>query len=879
MSLSAGVRLGPYEVLSSLGAGGMGEVYRAHDTRLGRDVALKILPDAFATDADRLARFKREAQLLASLNHSNIAAIYGIEEAAGTRALVLELVEGPTLADRIARGPIPVDHALTIARQMAEALEAAHEQGVIHRDLKPANVKVRPDGTVKVLDFGLAKAAAPPEGARAELTASPTITSPAMTRMGIILGTAPYMSPEQARGRAVDRGADIWAWGCVLFEMLAGSRAFEGADTTEIIAAVVKEEPDWSRLPGDAPPGILRLLRRCLEKDSKRRFADMRDARFALDDARAESQNTAGPAIASNRRVHRSWAAVLVLCMAAAGVLVWRSEGTASRFPREMRLEIATPPSTESVSLAMSPDGEKLVFVAWSEGRPVLWLRSLVTGEARPLAGTDGATFPFWSPDNRSIGFFADERLHRIDVDGSALTPLAAAPVGAGGSWSREGTILFTLVPDGPIARVPASGGSVQVLPGSDTSKGGHRFPQFLPDGRHYLYFMAEPPVRGVYVGSLDGPERRRLITADSAAVFVPPGQILFVRAGVLFTQRFDAGSLTFAGDAVPVARGVAVDSTGAAAISTSLVGSLVYRTGAANRQRQLGWFDRSGAQIGEAFPPDSNNPGNPALSPDGRRVLLSRSTEGNADIWMLDVDRRGALTRLTSQPAPDINPSWSPDGTRIVFGAPTPSSLGIFVKPTTTGNASVLFDTPAQEVPADWSRDGRYILYRRQADMSSSVDLWALPMDGDRTPIPVARSAASERTGRFSPDSKWVAFESNESNRYEIYVQPFPGPGPKTLISTGGGRQARWGPEGKELFYIAQDGRLMSVALRYRPDGQVDPASPVALFATRVSSAPNGGSVVEYDVSRDGRRFLMNSFVEQTGAPMTIVLNWSGWR
>ncbi len=796
MTLSPGTRLGPYTIVSALGAGGMGEVYRATDTSLKRQVAIKVLPAAVSGDPDRLVRFQREAELLAALNHPNIAHIYGLErqdardgpDRRTTAFIVMELVEGEELAQRIARGAMPIADALPIAQQIAEALEAAHERGIVHRDLKPANIKITPDGTVKVLDFGLAKATAPADsGHGEELTASPTVMSPAMTGVGVILGTAPYMSPEQARGRAVDRSADIWAWGCILFEMLAGRRAFDGADITEIIAAIVRGEPDWSRLPDDTPPGIRRLLRRCLEKSPQRRPADIRDARFALEDGHVESPQVPARAIPSKRTERLAWTAALILCVAGAGAVAWRSGGRTPAAPREIRAEITTPPSNELASLAISPDGEKLVFVAVSEGRPRLWLRSLITGEARALSGTDGSMFPFWSPDSHSIGFFADGRLYSIDVDGGALSAVARVPVPAGGTWSREGVILFTIVPDGPILRVSATGGAADAVPGSDTLQGGNRFPQFLPDSRHYLYFVAEPAIRGVYVGTLDGPERRRLINVDSAAVFAPPSHLLFVRAGTLFAQEFDTAGLALRGEATPLANGVAVDTTGGAAVSASSVGSFVYRTGAANRQRQLAWFDRSGAQIGDPLPPDADNPINPALSPDGRRVLLSRTVQGNADIWMLDVDRRGALTRLTSVSTPDIYPSWSPDGTRMVYGASdSKQGFGIYVKPVTTAGESARLEASGQAIPADWSRDGRFVLYRNQVVQGEGQDLLALPLDGNRKPIAVAQTPADERTGQFSPDSKWVAFESNESGRYEIYVQAFPVPLAKTLVSTG---------------------------------------------------------------------------------------------
>ena len=684
-----------------------------------------------------------------------------------------------------------------------------------------------------------------------DVTASPTITSPAMTRVGVILGTASYMSPEQARGLVVDRSADIWAWGSVLFEMLAGRRAFDGADTTEVIAAVVRGEPEWSRLPHEIPASVRRLLRRCLEKDPRRRLADIRDARFALEDLAKETDS---PRAAPTRpaRERFMWAAALLLCIAGTAALYWRTTTSAPAPTREMRVEITTPPTTDAVSFALSPDGEKIAFVASSDGRPMLWVRSITTGEASPLPNTDGAVFPFWSPDSRSIGFFANDRLNRIGIDGGSFRELAYAPVGTGGTWGRDGIILFTMMPDGSISRISATGTEhVVAVPGSDkvANAAGNRFPQLLPDGRRYLYFMAEAAVRGVHVGTLDGPERRRLFDADATAILLPPDQILFLRAGTLFLQRLDMDTLSLEGEPRTIARGVIADSTGGIAASASSVGSIVYRTGTTNRRRQLAWFDRSGSQIGDAFPSDSDNPMNPMLSPDGRQLAMSRTIGGNSDVWLQDLTRAGALTKLTTSPRPDIYPVWAPDGRRIAYGKAEDNGFSVGAT-TMDGRTSVLYDGPKADVPLDWSDDDQFILYRSQnlGGRDDSVDLSALALRGGGKTIPVAQTEADERAGAFSPDSKWVAFESNESGRYEIYVQSFPSPGAKRVASVGGGRQVRWAPGGRELFYVAPDGRLMSVLLTVRPDGQgIEPAAPVALFRTRILGVPTGGTAVEY--------------------------------
>ena len=588
--------------------------------------------------------------------------------------------------------------------------------------------------------------------------------------------------------------------------------------------------------------------------------------------------------MAPRTRAWLAWTTAALLAVVTAVLAAAWASGSGPTAP-EMRLEITTPPTYDQVSLAISPDSEKLVFVASADGRPQLWLRSLRSGTVRPLAGTDGASFPFWSPDSRSIGFFANERLNRIDIDGGSLQVLARAPVGGGGAWSAEGVILFPAVPDAPIMRVSEAGGEAVILPGSEPGQGGNRFPQFLPDGRHFLYYMADAPKRGVYVGTLDGPERRKLFDADSAAVFVPPALVLFIRAGTLVAQRFDPATLRLEGNAVALAEGVNVDAVGVAAVSASGTGSIVYRIGSANRQRQLAWFDRSGKHLGNANTPDAGNPVNPSISPDGRLVAFNRSANGNADIWLLELGR-GGISRFTSDPTPDVYPVWSPDGLWIVYGG-AGGGQGFNLTRKSTGGSdtgSTLLDTADALIPMDWSRDGRFLLYRQikqlvpRQDSSIGSDIWALPMDGKGTPFPVAQTKVDERIGQFSPDGRWVAFESDESGRYEIHVQQFPEPLMRTVVSIGGGLQPRWGPDGKELFYIALDGRLMSVALRFSSDGRtIEPAAPVPLFRARVGSTLDGGSGVEYIVSADSQRFLMNTLAEEAAAPITVILNWAG--
>jgi serine/threonine protein kinase/Tol biopolymer transport system component len=879
VSLAVGSRVGPYEVLSVLGAGGMGEVFRARDTRLNRDVALKTLPIAFAGDAERLARFDREARVLASLNHPHIGAIYGIEN----DALVLELVEGPTLADAMARGAIALDDALPIARQIADALAAAHELGVVHRDLKPGNVKIRPDGTVKVLDFGLAKIA--DDAARAmsagvndtptqhlHLSQSPTITSPAlMTSTGVILGTASYMSPEQARGRAVDRRADLWAFGCVLFEMLAGTRAFPGEDVSETLATVIKGEPDWRTLPASTPTSIRRLLRRCLTKDPKARLSDASVARMEIDEALSSPDVDRTQATSRRERV-AFMSALAVVTLVAVAALFWALSRPLP-IESEMRLEITTPPTTDPVSMALSPDGQKLAFVANVDGRPRLWVRSLDSVAARPLAGTDGARWPFWSPDSLSIGFFAGTQLDRIDVDGGLVKQLASILSGGGGAWGVDGTILFN--PNNgvePIWRTTAAGANpVRVTTREAPRQAAHHSPSLLPDGRHFLYYVAgAADVSGIYLGATDGTPSRRLFDADSAAVYHPAGYLLFVKQGTLFAQRFESSELTVSDNPVPVADNIAfLNSYAAVAVGGNRI---AYRTGSGGGVRhQLAWFDRAGKEIGTVGPAETN--GNyPSVSSTGERVVLQRV----ADIWLLE---RNLLTRLVSSPALDVMPLWSPDATRIVFTSARQGVADIYVKSMSgTASEDVLLASPLPKIPVDWSPDGRFLLYGEQQP-KAGYDLLALPMEGNKVPIPIARTEFDERNGQFSPDGKWVAYQSNATGRDEIYVQSFPDPAITKRVTADGGGQVRWRRDGRELFYLGLDDKLMSVPVSFDArDRNIDFGTPRPLFLAPLpnQAAPVGITRQQYSVSPDGQRFLINKVVEEVvTTPITIILNW----
>jgi serine/threonine protein kinase len=879
VSLASGSRLGPYEIVSPLGAGGMGEVYRARDSRLKRDVAVKVLPEAFVRDTDRLARFEREAQLLASLNHPNIAQIHGLEEGGGYHALVMELVDGPTLQEMLSaqRGAMRLEEALPIAKQIAEALEAAHEQGIVHRDLKPANIKVRHDGTVKVLDFGLAKASEP--GARPDITQSPTLASPAMTQAGIILGTAAYMSPEQAKGKPVDRRSDVWAFGCVLYEMIAGRQAFQGESVPEVLAGVIERDPDWSHLPAALPVRLHDLLRRCLEKDPKKRRRDIGDIRIEIEQALSDPPQRAAPVAnqTSSRPARLAWIVAAILAVALAGAIA-RPYLSAPTEPLETRVDISTPETPDPSALALSPDGRRLVFVASRNGQPQLYLRSLDADTAQPLSGTEGARLPFWSPDSRSIGFFDLRQLKRIDVPGGLVQSVSSAAPGVGGTWGPDGVIVFAPGLQGPVFRVPAAGGTPVAVTTLAAGQASHQSPVFLPGGRQFLFYASgTSDARGIYVGSLDSGETTRLTDADTAGVYAPPGWLIFGRQGALVARRFDLARRELSGDPVIVAASVALaGGDGArAAVSVSATGVVAYRLGGTNPS-QLTWFDRSGKALGTIGEPDRAALMNVSLSSDGRGAAVQRMVENNSDIWLIDSAR---TTRFTSDPSTEFFPMWSPDGTRIVFTSNKTGGWGLFQRASSgAGTDELLFASPPLKFPADWSPDGRFLLYL-EVSPTTGNDLWVLPMDGDRKPFPFLTTSFDTRWGQFSPDGRWVAYHSNESGRNEIYARSFPGPGGQSTVSTSGGVYPRWSPDGKELFYLAPDGRLMAAQVAVTGT-TLKAAAPVALFQTRIvgGGASIVGSRQQYDVASDGR-FLINVTTESAPQPISLILNWQGSR
>jgi len=875
MPLPIGTRLGSFVIEASIGAGGMGEVYRARDSKLGRDVAIKVLPALFANDGDRLARFEREAKVLASLNHPNIAHIYGVEDSNGASALVMELIQGPTLAEMISasavqgRG-IPSDDAVSIAIAIAEALEAAHDQGIIHRDLKPANIKIRPDGMVKVLDFGLAKALEPSPQSSASAMMSPTMSIRG-TEAGLILGTAAYMSPEQARGKPADRRADIWAFGVVLFEMLAGRGPFDDGDVSDLIAGILKSEPAWQALPADTPHTVQRLLRRCLQKDPRQRLQHIGDARVELLDLQREADS--GIVVRSRGPV--VWRERIAWILALAGVAATLAFAITRRpvvEAPELRPDISTPPTARTSSFALSPDGRTLVFNGEGPNGPQLWLRPLNSETARPLPGTEVGLFPFWSPDGRFVGFFTNNRLKTVDVVSGQVTSLTSVITPAGGTWNAENTILFVRSDNNAVLQIAASGGASKPVTPQRSPDLATRVPQFLPDGRHFLFYVArggEP--QGVYVGELGQDSIRRVLENDSPAIY-GLGHLWYLRRGTLFAQPFNASTQQLGGQAIRI-----VDKVGFGLyspwLSVSAAGHVAYRA-ALSLRRQLRWFDRSGKELA-AVGAEGSLMSNPSLTRDDRFVAVQRTDQDNIDLWSLDLTREGDFVRLTVNPGIDAMPLWSPDRKQIAFNTVMNNESVVAIKRLDGSAPDEVLTLPGTgaHIVCDWSADGRFIVYKQFDEASGTTDLWAVPMQGNRTPFPVAQGPSDEREGQISPDGRWIAYDSDESGRPAIYVQPFPDHGEKNRVSTPDGSQPRWRSDGKELFYIAPDGYLMAVPMGAEA-GPSGVGKPVRLFKTRL--APFSAiSRQQYSVSKDGKRFLMIANDDVPTPPISLILNW----
>jgi Tol biopolymer transport system component len=881
MALARGDRLGPYQILDMIGAGGMGEVYRARDIRLNRDVALKVLPDLFAGDPERLARLTREAQTLAALNHPNIAHVHGLEELGAARALVMELVDGEDLSAVVARGPIPLADLLPVAKQIADALEAAHEQGIIHRDLKPANVKVRADGTVKVLDFGLAKALGPEgSGRTAGASNSPTLTARA-TELGVILGTAAYMAPEQARGKRVDRRADIWAFGLVLYEMLTGRRAFEGEEVSDVLAAVLRQEIDWSGLPPEVPPSVRRLLRRCLERDPRKRLSAIGDARLELEETEPAAVAPAAatsPRVSPLARLGPALAGIALTAVVAA--MVW---------PRDpalrtgvVRLSILPPPGErlypDSTGVAVSPDGAMVAFVIGSVARSdsELWVRSLDSMTARRLEDADGASLPFWSPDSRRIGFFTNTKLKIIAASGGRAETLCDAPGGRGGVWTPSNVIIFAPDHGGPLYRIAASGGTPEPVTTIDPARKeyGHRFPALLPDGEHFLY-AALPGKEGkfdIFAGSLRDSSRTLVGSLEAAPVFADPGWLLYARQGVLAAVPFDVGAVKITGDPVVLEDepssilDPATSYTAGRSVSVSASGSLAYYS-APSVNTTLTWYDAGGAQTGTLGVPPGHYE-TISISPDGTRGVVVRSTSpSESSLWLVDMSRGSAVPLSTGRGRND-SPVWSADGTRVVFAADRDGAQNLYVKNVNDASPEQLLY--ASEVPfkgpSAWSPDEQWIVMT-QLDADTAQNIWLLNASGKQAPTIFVRGPVRDTGGPVSPDGRWMAYIADDSGRYELYLQSFPKPGRTVQVSERGAVTGWWTRDGRQLVFLGGDLRSL-----WRVDLQPGEAVGVGTPKQIATLPPD---IVSVDAMPDRQRFLAIA-PERTGTgSVTVVQNW----
>jgi serine/threonine protein kinase/Tol biopolymer transport system component len=879
VTLSIGSRIGVYEVVAKLGQGGMGEVYRARDTRLERDVAIKVLPASVAGDADRIMRFEREAKTLAALNHPHIAHIHGIEDSGATRALVMELVEGEDLAQRLARGAIPLDESLAIAEQIADALQAAHAAGIVHRDLKPANVKLRPDGTIKVLDFGLAKAGGSTGAGDEDLLNSPTFTSPVLTMQGVILGTAAYMSPEQARGRPVDSRADIWAFGCVLYEMLTGRRAFHGDDLTETLAAVVKQQPDRNGVPATCR----RLIDACLQKDPKKRLQSIGDVRHLIEDpsttAAAGARHSTGPLM-------RALAAVAALSTIGLAGLAFVHFRETPPPGRSMQLSVGVPEGAYVGFVTIAPDGSRLTLnFAESGGRPQIHVRAIDSGQLQPLTGSTMARTPFWSPDSRFLAFFADDTLKVMPASGGpAQVPCAGVRtgLGRGGSWSRDGVLLF-VTDGGELMRGDASGGECRQL-GSATRQ--YAFPVFLPDGRHFFHLGRDRSgaEAGVYLASLEDPVGRRLLGDQSSVVYAPRtatagAHLLFLRESTLMGQAFDDERLQLVGDPFPIASPVSQSaSPPQVAASAATDGTLVFVAG--SEDTQLTWLDRRGAVVGTVGAPGRHY--GVIMSPDAKSVVTERETPGaSADFWLYDLDR-GPGSRVAAAGA-DSSGVWSSDSRRLWFPTDVGQGRGWYQRDFSTGAIERLQAEEGKPecVPSDWSSDGRFMICTR-VDPKSGPDIWSVPVQSGapdfKNAVRFVTSAAAESQGQLSPDGKWLAYTSDESGLEQVHLRSFPDGRRVMRASIERGFEPRWRADGQELFFVMGrmgEVQLMAVSIKADAQGGLQVGVPQKLFETRVRLSMIQNNSLSYAPHPDGQRFLVNVMAQTAERTVTVVTNW----
>ena len=867
-SLPPGTRVGPYEVRSALGAGGMGQVFRAHDTSLHRDVALKILPPDFAGDAEYRARFAREARVLATLNHPHIAQVYGLEDSAAGPAIAMELVPGATLSDRLRNG-VSRAEALRLAHQIATALDAAHEKGIIHRDLKPGNIMVTPDGVAKVLDFGLAKTSIEAEATSAQdTTVAPTVR-------GAVMGTPAYMSPEQARGLPVDRRTDIWAFGCVLYELLAGRAAFKGDSYSDLMAAILDRDPDWGALPPDTPAALRRLLQRCLEKDRRQRLRDIGDALPELAAPQGDSE-------ATTLAIRRSPGSVMTMALVAAALAIgsaatwWLMAGRSQASPALAPLPVrfALPPPTgarfgtgiESSSVSVSPDGSTVAFVAFRTGKPSkIVLRPISDETFREIPGTDGATSMFWSPDGKALGFFVRGQLKSVNLAGGAPVKVCDVPIAIGlsGSWGREGDILFATVQGEHISRVPAAGGaSVEVM--TESGKGGRMlWPRHLPDGRRFIYTELTPDFQGrIMLADPDG-RLTPLVAATSQAQWIDPDWIVFVREGTLVAQRVDLAAGKAVGEPVSLMGPVAYSAaTGWSNIAASPSGTIVVQ--GQTDQSRVAWFDLSGKETGRIGSTGTYQ--SVHLSEDDGTLLFTRVRPelGTRDVWKVDLSRPSSETPVTTSPGMETGEVWIPGGRAVVFAAGQGGPPNLFHKDLTTGVERRLLTSPRFQFPNDVSADGSQIIYQQRTDLGT-FDLMRVAIADPSRVSPVVATPASEYEARLRPTDTHVSFTSDETGRPEVYLAAFPEAGVKTPVSSGGGTAGRWRRDGRELYFLSSDRKLMAVPI----DASGTPGQARVLF--------NTAGWFDYDVARNGK--ILAVVLEVFGAeqPLTVIVNWRG--